>query len=242
MTHPSAAAPVKVFCFFARRPDLTEQQFHDHWRHPHGTMAKRITSVRRYVQAHAVGDQPTSSSGHDGVAELWFDDIQTANTLNEDADYADYCGKDEWNFMDLGPRAFRVLTRCEPLFGTPTFDGESVKIMLLIRLADRATGDDVITELASDAHIDSAKASGATAGVLNPALPESYVDALPPEGTLHHWLSLEPFDLVYELWWPDRAAADRALDGSTVSDLMTAPGIDTENSRVLLTHDEVVIP
>ena len=90
------ASLIKVFCFIPRRHDFTELEFHAYWRHPHGTMAKRITSVRRYVQAHRTElETGAPQAPHDGAAELWFDDVDTANRLNEDPDYTDHCGLDE---------------------------------------------------------------------------------------------------------------------------------------------------
>jgi hypothetical protein len=45
---------IKVFGFIARRPDLTAEQFHDHYRHPHGTMARHMPTLLSYTQAHQI--------------------------------------------------------------------------------------------------------------------------------------------------------------------------------------------
>ncbi|MDF3306435.1 EthD domain-containing protein [Rhodococcus sp. T2V] len=240
MTQAQSFAPVKVFCLIPRRPDMTEAAFHDYWRHPHGTLAKQITSVRRYVQAHALPQQPANSSGHDGVAELWFDDVETANTLNTDTDYSDYCGKDEWNFMDLGPNTFRVLTRPRAVFGSAPDDG-GVKLMVLIK-ADNADGDAVADALGAVERVAAAEKAGAFAGVVNPAVPESYVDELPSRGPLHHWLSLEPYDVVYELWWKDAESLREAVSGAALDDILAVPGVNADDLAVLAIQDEVVIP
>ena len=233
-------ASVKVFCFLPRRPDLNEEAFHTHWRHPHGTMAKRIESVRRYVQAHAVSPQPAGNSGHDGVAELWFDDAATANSLNGDPNYADFCGKDEWNFLDLGPRAFRVLARPRVIFGAPPPEG-GVKLMLLINVRTGVNNAAVAEALAGTEQIAALKAVGALAAVANPALPESYTEELPSPSPLHHWLSLAPYDLVYEIWWPDHSELDNAVAELAFPGLFQTAGIDGEITAILVAREEVVV-
>lgn len=231
---------VKVFCFLPRRPDLNEEAFHTHWRHPHGTMAKRIESVRRYVQAHALSPQPVGTSGHDGVAELWFDDVATANSLNGDPNYADFCGRDEWNFLDVGPRAFRVLTRPLPVFGEPPSEG-GVKLMVLIKAGAGVDNSTIADRLTGPEQVEAIRAAGAVAAVINPALPESYAEELPVATSLHHWLSLEPYDLVLELWWSNRAEVNTAAERMIIPALLESADIDATIAGILVAKEEVVV-
>ena len=45
---------IKVSAFLPKRADLTDEQFHAHWRHPHGDLAVRTQRIRRYVQLHGI--------------------------------------------------------------------------------------------------------------------------------------------------------------------------------------------
>jgi uncharacterized protein (TIGR02118 family) len=87
-----------------RRSDLSPQQFHDHWRHPHATMARRIGLLHGYVQNHrldtpALGPEQTR---YDGVVEAWFESDETARSVVEDPIYSGFLAEDELNFIDHG--------------------------------------------------------------------------------------------------------------------------------------------
>src|SRR3546814_10365848 len=58
-----------------RRKDISEQKFHDHWRHPHGTLSKKIACLRGYVQSHRIVSPllPDTQLAYDGITELWYD-------------------------------------------------------------------------------------------------------------------------------------------------------------------------
>lgn len=69
---------IAAISLMRRRPDLTFEQFRDHWLDPHGTMTAALPGVRRYVQHHPVDAPGTNALAHqlaiDGIPELWFDD------------------------------------------------------------------------------------------------------------------------------------------------------------------------
>lgn len=50
---------IKVFVFIKKLPHLTDEQFHAHWRHPHGTLTLRMPQLLGYVQNHGIGSRPT---------------------------------------------------------------------------------------------------------------------------------------------------------------------------------------
>ncbi|MFD2580222.1 hypothetical protein ACFSTD_19915 [Novosphingobium colocasiae] len=45
---------VKMFGAIPRKPGITSKWFHDHYRHPHGTMGRHISTMRAYTQSHQV--------------------------------------------------------------------------------------------------------------------------------------------------------------------------------------------
>jgi uncharacterized protein (TIGR02118 family) len=70
---------IKVVGLLTRRPEITHEQFVEHWLEIHGPLARAGPGVRRYVQSHIVGtrtrpDIPETDVEVDGIAELWYDD------------------------------------------------------------------------------------------------------------------------------------------------------------------------
>src|SRR3546814_12794499 len=63
---------IKILATIPRRKDISEQQFHDHWRHPHGTLSKKIACLRGYVQSHRIVSPllPDTQLAYDGITEL----------------------------------------------------------------------------------------------------------------------------------------------------------------------------
>jgi uncharacterized protein (TIGR02118 family) len=63
-----------------RKPSVTTEQFHRHWREVHGPLAAKLPGLRRYHQNYIIGSlqlDPDGGQGDwrlDGISELWFDD------------------------------------------------------------------------------------------------------------------------------------------------------------------------
>jgi len=99
---------VKIVYCISKKPGLSDAEFHRYWRDVHGPIAARIPSVRAYVQSHAI---PRGSeirpADYDGVAELWFDDIE-ALLAAAASPQAMAAIEDEKNFIDHARTAFFV--------------------------------------------------------------------------------------------------------------------------------------
>lgn len=70
---------IKVVALLTRRPELTHEQFVEHWQEIHAPLAHAVPGVRRYVQSHVIGtrtrpDIQEADIEIDGIAELWYDD------------------------------------------------------------------------------------------------------------------------------------------------------------------------
>lgn len=85
---------VKLTFCVRRLASLSEAEFHRYWREQHGPLVLRhaeTLGIRRYVQTHAlpglVSEALRASRGaaspFDGVAELWWDDLETLAAATE---------------------------------------------------------------------------------------------------------------------------------------------------------------
>jgi uncharacterized protein (TIGR02118 family) len=73
---------IKFVGLLTRKPHLTHEQFVKHWLEIHGPLAHAVPGIRRYVQSHIVGvrtrpDIPETDVEVDGIAELWYDDLES---------------------------------------------------------------------------------------------------------------------------------------------------------------------
>jgi uncharacterized protein (TIGR02118 family) len=60
-----------------RKPGMSVEAFHEHWRHTHGPMVPRTPSLVRYVQYHVQPElQAVAPPEFDGVAELCWNDLE----------------------------------------------------------------------------------------------------------------------------------------------------------------------
>ncbi len=73
---------IKVLALLTRKDGTTHDDFVRHWYDIHGPLALAVPGIRRYVQSHITGtrtrpDIPETDVEVDGIAELWYDDIES---------------------------------------------------------------------------------------------------------------------------------------------------------------------
>ena len=68
---------IKMVYLIHRQPELDAEEFSRYWRENHAPIAAKIPGLRRYVQNHSTAAPDGSSPPYDGVAELWFDDMES---------------------------------------------------------------------------------------------------------------------------------------------------------------------
>ena len=223
---------VKMFAFLPKRPDISVEKFHAHWRDPHGEISKRITTIRRYVQAHRLAEPPPGlpQSIYEGVAEAWFDDVQTGLSMGEDPNYIEGAGADEPNFIDL-PNLTFLFTREHVITEGPAVhvDTQGVKLLHLINRAQGVDKASFAEGYGAIAHEHAAEI-GARRDVLCLADPDVYSD----EDAV--------FDAVHELTFESAdtflASRERATDGWAAlahDELIDGPGLGllAEEYRVI---------
>lgn len=106
---------IKLTFVLRRRPDLSRDEFQQYWRGTHAALvAERaeVLKIRRYVQVHTA-DAPGlhaafqrrndgAPAEYDGVAELWFDNMEALGGDDPAVRKAQAeLLEDERNFIDL---------------------------------------------------------------------------------------------------------------------------------------------
>lgn len=100
---------IKLFVFLKRREDMTPEEFHAYWRDTHAELALDLPEfkrhLRRYTQAHNIEsasfDFPAGHVGFDGIAEVWFEDVESMNRAFREQRYLEVIRPDEYKFLDL---------------------------------------------------------------------------------------------------------------------------------------------
>jgi hypothetical protein len=94
---------IKMLAVLPRKKDISAQEFHDHWRHPHGSMGKHIAVIRSYVQCHQIHTDllGADQTRYEGVAEVWSDNCEEALGLMDDPMYLAHVQQDELAFIDM---------------------------------------------------------------------------------------------------------------------------------------------
>jgi uncharacterized protein (TIGR02118 family) len=73
---------IKNVSLFTRKDGLSQNEFTRHWVEVHAPLVRAVPGLRRYVQSHILGERtrediPAIAARIDGIAELWFDDIDS---------------------------------------------------------------------------------------------------------------------------------------------------------------------
>ncbi|MEU7562251.1 EthD domain-containing protein [Streptomyces eurythermus] len=96
---------IRFFALVAPREGLTLQEFHDHWRHPHGTMGRLVPGLTSYAQAHRIRTElldaetteylAAATTEYEGVAISGFDSPGEALALSDEPQFTDHVQPDE---------------------------------------------------------------------------------------------------------------------------------------------------
>ena len=98
---------IKLIICATRKPGMSREEFNTYWREKHGPLVKSVTEfsrhVRRYVQCHRMETSVPFgiAAEYDGVAELWFDSIESAAEAFGEPKYMELIRPDELKFADL---------------------------------------------------------------------------------------------------------------------------------------------
>jgi uncharacterized protein (TIGR02118 family) len=188
---------IKGYSLLARRPDVSSEFFHEHWRTVHADHAQKLTTLRRYIQAHRIDAQVPgfAQSPYEGIAEVWWDDIAAADRVASDPDYLNGARLDEPTFIDM-PRLANVLTSERPLLRCDVTPEEpEVALLLMLKRRPGVALEEFRSRWPAEAEIALTASPRVCRVVTSLTLTATYAEAAD-----------EPvYDGVAELSWPDRS-------------------------------------
>ncbi|MFC0452176.1 EthD domain-containing protein [Rhodococcus jostii] len=124
---------IVVLGFYKRHPDLSWEEFSDHWRNVHGALLRDTPeprkAIRRYVQHHLRPNPgfPGESLPFDGFSESWYDSVESRQELWALPLWRDLVIPDEQTFLDTAATRVSVLDSQYTVIGDPiTIGGEVV--------------------------------------------------------------------------------------------------------------------
>jgi uncharacterized protein (TIGR02118 family) len=103
----AAGFMIKLVYCITKKPGLTDQEFSRYWREIHGPIGARIPGLRKLVQSQRVYVPGDRSADFDGVAELWFDNIDALLEARNSAEWQ-AATADEIHFIDHSRVAYFV--------------------------------------------------------------------------------------------------------------------------------------
>ena len=131
---------IKLAVLLKRRKDMSFDEFERYWDGAHGDLVVGIPEftrhVQRYSQSHII-DPSYGGEGmawkradFDGIAEVWFKDIETMTVAFNEPKFVDLVGPDDVQFIDRTAVSIMVTREFEkiPLNGSP-----QVKLAVVIK-------------------------------------------------------------------------------------------------------------
>ncbi|RYY22051.1 MAG: EthD family reductase [Sphingobacteriaceae bacterium] len=100
---------IKLCVLCPKRPDLTLEEFKDHWKNVHGPLFSSQPEVKQYVkkyiQVHSTGEQIDNAgfppvSYFDGITEIWFDSMEDIPKVFGSKNFEKNIAPDEAKFID----------------------------------------------------------------------------------------------------------------------------------------------
>lgn len=221
-------AEVRFFGLIPRKPEITSQWFHDHYRYPHGALGLGLDAMKHYVQSHQF-DTPLlddSQRRFEAIAEGWYETPEAGLALATNPHYVAHLLPDEALFVDL-PRLkwlYAFETQRSELredieadrWWSPESVPVTVKLIQFLSESDRRA-------LAVDA-----ASLGASLGA------KRFVESEPHPSVYE---SDEPaFAAVREYWWPSYSELLAGQEANSEAwETLTALGTD---SASLVAHAE----
>jgi uncharacterized protein (TIGR02118 family) len=108
---------IKLICFLKRKPGMSEEDFHTHWREVHGPLVKSTKSGQyavAYEQNHRASGLAAEfpAADFDGVTIQWYESVETFMASTQEPDYAQIAD-DMTKFLDVDKLTFILTDEAE---------------------------------------------------------------------------------------------------------------------------------
>ncbi len=221
---------IKSFGMLHKRTDISQEQFHAHWRGPHAVHAVKLRPrMRRYVQNHKSGTPLSGfSPPADGCPEVWLDSLEDAVLLTQMPEYLEGAYIDEPNFMRIRSHGVAV-TESVVKEGPKVKKGDTpLKVLFFLRRNPMLTAEQFRESwMSTDAPLLKGS-KHLLRFVKSPTLPDTFVDGE------------AMYDGVEELWWKNDAAFKKdsrpalsKAERAALLDLDATTGMFVDENRVV---------
>lgn len=204
----------KLFGAMSRKDGVSTQEFHDHYRHPHGTMGMRVSTLREYVQSHQIDTDLLDDSQRrfEAVAELWFDNGTDLLRFRTEPTMTSYLNDDEVRFVDLKKTRLFIgeeeVLNSQPDASLNEADAANGKW----RLSDRPLSIKVIQFIAPDAGEHWCSPEDEALGLRLDVFRHVRCHPTTPTTVVPRRVQRPPdFIGTRELWWPTLTAFQNAV-------------------------------
>ena len=108
---PTVTPDVKVYAFIVKKHDISDKEFHSHWRNPHGVLTKKVPQIKRYLQNHGTAN-PAALEGLPtmpclGIATIWVADVGKLDDIFHDPGFQDVHA-DELNLLERSELSWMI--------------------------------------------------------------------------------------------------------------------------------------
>lgn len=121
---------IKIIYCIAKKAGMDDTAFAQYWREVHGPIGARIPGLKKLVQSDVVRDRHDRAApdfatrdfavrDFDGVAELWFDDVEALTAARQSPEWR-LSTADEAHFIDHERVAYLVTEEHEVALPSPT--------------------------------------------------------------------------------------------------------------------------
>jgi EthD domain len=112
---------IKLICMVKRRPDLTVDEFHHHWRTVHSPLNCDTPAIAkyfvRYERNHRARPDREGASDFDGAAVEWYPSAQAFYDMVAEPAYRDVIAPDEERFLDRDRLVWLLTEKEETIIG-----------------------------------------------------------------------------------------------------------------------------
>ncbi|MDJ0687499.1 MAG: EthD domain-containing protein [Xenococcaceae cyanobacterium MO_188.B32] len=189
---------IQSFGLLTKKRDLSDEQFHYHWREVHGPLGLRtLPVVKRYVQNHRIpGEIPGfRPAPYEGVSETWFDKLEDALNLPQSKEYLEGLYLDEPNLIE-GNTGF-MMTRERVVLAGPKIDQDTplLKALFILKRKQGMSLKDF---------------EEGWQKIYDPINPKMNLVRYVQCYILPETYEFSPFDGVAEMWWSDRETFEKS--------------------------------